>query len=103
LQIEYFLDPLFRQSQHFIELGFAVGGSFGRPLHLNEIAPPGHHHIHIHFGPGVLNILQVQHGFTVHNTYADSGYVINDGQLLYNTFRLKFHQSQAQGYESPAY
>ena len=43
-----------------LELGAAVAAFFRRGLGLDQPAIGGHHHIHVHFGLGILLITEVQ-------------------------------------------
>ncbi len=45
----------------------ALGGA----LHLDHAAIFGHHHVHIGFGGGVFNILQIAQRFAVDDAYGD--------------------------------
>ena len=47
--------------------------AFCRPLHLNNAAIFGHHHVHVGFRCGIFDVLQIANGFAVNDTNGHRG------------------------------
>jgi hypothetical protein len=53
--------------KQFLKLFAAIGCFLAGPLHLNEFALAGHHHIAVHFRIAILDIFQVQTFFAIND------------------------------------
>ena len=71
LGVEDLGDPVLGQTEQVVELGPRERQPLRRPLHLDEAARPGHHHVHVDLGPDVLGVLEVEHGHGVDDADRD--------------------------------
>src|SRR5262249_43570459 len=51
-----------------------------RPLHFDELSGTGHHHVHVHGGAGVLDVIEVEHRDTADDADAHGGHAIAHGR-----------------------
>ena len=57
--------PVLGQAQHLVELPLGERHALGGALDLDEPARRGHDHVHVHLGPAVLLVGEVQHAHPI--------------------------------------
>ena len=65
--------PLLGQAHELVELAAGEGHALGRALHLDEASRPGHHDVHVHLGPRVLGVVEVQQAGPVDHAHRHRG------------------------------
>ena len=66
-------DAFFSEREHGGQFGFGEGLLLARALHLDELAVPGHHEVHVHGGVLVLEVIEVEQRLAVHDAHAHGG------------------------------
>ena len=71
-------DAAFGEGEQRVELAAGERPALGRALHLDEPPRPGHHHVHVDLGAGVLDVGQVEHGHAADDPDGDGGARLDD-------------------------
>src|SRR5262245_28472714 len=65
------LDAGAREAQERAHLALVERRALARALHLDEAALAGHHHVHVHVGAGILDIVEVDARVALHEADRD--------------------------------
>ena len=77
--------PTLGEHQQVVELVAGERGALGGALHLDELAGPGHHDVHVDLGPHVLRVVEVEVPERVDDTHRDRRALVGErvgGELL---------------------
>ncbi len=77
--VEQHGDAVLGQAQQLVELAAGEGHPLGGALHLDEPSRPRHHHVHVHLGPRVLGVVEVEQTGAVDDAHRHRGAGVGEG------------------------